>query len=174
MVKEKQKGWIKLFRKILDNIIWKSPEPYDRRSAWVELILLANHEPNEFLNSKGKPIKVDTGQCFTSIDMLANKFHWSKNKVRRYLRLLDELDMCHSCGTTDGTLLTLVNYRVYQGERHTGGTTDGTPNETPDGTPYGTADGTRTRIYKNDIRMNKNEKEKAAPLRDLGGYIIED
>lgn len=182
MAKVTQKGWIKLFRKIRDNIIWKSNEPYDKRSAWIELLLMANHEPKEFLSKKGKPIKVNPGQCFTSIESLANQWHWSRNKVRRYLRLLDGLGMCHSCGTPDGTLVTIVNYRVYQGERHTDGPsnepTDEPANGTPYGTPYEPSLGTRTRMYKNDnkndIRMNQEIKEPASPIFDSGGFIVED
>ena len=35
-------GWIKVHRDLNDHWIWKSKEPFDKRSAWIDLILLAN------------------------------------------------------------------------------------------------------------------------------------
>ena len=37
-------GWFKVERAIQDHSIWKSREPFDRRSAWIDLILLANYK----------------------------------------------------------------------------------------------------------------------------------
>ena len=169
------KGWIKLFRQIRDNIIWKSPEPFDRRSAWIDLMIMANHEKKEFINRKGKTITIDAGQLITTTTTLALQWHWSVNKVRRYLKLLSEQGMCTIHGTTDGTVLTLVNYRIYQGRGQTDGTAYDIANDTIDGITDGIADGTRTRMIKNDIKNDiKNEKKKPAPRYDPGGSEIEE
>ena len=40
-------GWVKIHRQIQDNAIWMSDEPFDSRSAWIDLILMANHEDKE-------------------------------------------------------------------------------------------------------------------------------
>lgn len=40
-------GWIKLHRKLSDNPLWTC-EPFTKGQAWVDLILLANHEYNYF------------------------------------------------------------------------------------------------------------------------------
>ena len=43
------KGWISIHRKIQDSEIWNSSEPFDKRSAWIDLLLLANHEDNTIM-----------------------------------------------------------------------------------------------------------------------------
>ena len=39
-------GWIKLHRRMLDSDIWKATKrkPFDKRSAWIDLLLRANHK----------------------------------------------------------------------------------------------------------------------------------
>lgn len=168
------KGWVKVHRQITDNIIWKSSESFDRRSAWIDLIMMANHEKKEFINHRGRTITLYPGQLLTSINNLALKWHWSVNKVRRYLRLLDEQGMCTSSGTADGTVLTLIKYGIYQGRGQADGIADDTANETADGTADGIAHGTRTRMIKNDIKNDIKNQKKAAPRYDPGGYEIEE
>lgn len=109
-------GWIILHRKILDCEIWDSNEPFTRRDAWIELLLLANHRDKSILFN-GKPIVIERGQYLTSIRKLAEMFRWSKDKVRRYLRLLEERQMIHKECDKNRTLLTIVNYEVYQDVR---------------------------------------------------------
>jgi hypothetical protein len=38
-------GWIKLYRKLWDDEIWDDElEPHNKRSAWIDLLMMANHE----------------------------------------------------------------------------------------------------------------------------------
>lgn len=128
-------GWIKLYRKSIDNPLYNA-EPFDKWHAWQDLLLMANHEPKEFY-SKGQLIRLEAGQMVTSIKILAERWRWSENKVRRFLGTLNGSAMGTSNGTPNGTLITIVNWAQYQD--------GGTPNGTPDGTPNGTPDGTLTR-----------------------------
>lgn len=165
------KGWIKLHRQIMNNAIWTAAEPFDRRSAWIDLLMMANHEQRRIILKDGTTIIVEEGQLFTSMDHLATRWHWSRNKVRRYISLLTTLKMCHQCGTRSGTLLTLVKYGFFQGGRPTDGPPDGTPDEPSDGP----ADEPRTRI--NNTRTNNtrmNYKKEASPSVDSRGTIIEE
>ena len=131
------KGYISIHRKIWDNDIWKSKEPFDVRSAWIDLLLMANHADNESIRGKSI-IKLKRGQLHTSYGHLAKRWGWSVNKVRRYLRLLNELGMVHIDSTPNGTSLTLVNYGVYQDRGHTFGITKSTTNDTTNETTNGT------------------------------------
>ena len=36
-------GWIAVHRKLQECEIWANSEPFDMRSAWIDLLLLANH-----------------------------------------------------------------------------------------------------------------------------------
>ena len=143
------KGWIKLYRQSEKNTLYFS-EPFDKWHAWQDLLLMVNHEKKEVL-SKGRLITLEPGQMITSAAILAERWRWSVNKVRRYFRLLVGIGMCTINGTPLGTTITVVNWAKYQGDGHTYGTTDGTA----DGRTDGTADGTLTRIYKNDKEGEK-------------------
>lgn len=159
MAKKKNKGWISIHRKITDNAMWKSLEPFDRRSAWIDLLLLVNHEERVIQLRNGNYITVGVGQCFTSLDHLAERWHWSRNRVDRYLGHLMEQNMCTRTGTPSGTLLTVVNYSFYQFGRDTNGTADGAT----DGTADGATDDTRTIINNNNIRNNEIQDNAARP-----------
>lgn len=147
------KGWIKIHRQITENILYDA-EPYDRLHAWIDLLLRAQHDKEEFVY-KGQHIHLEEGQLITSPSALANRWKWSRNKVYRFLKLLSDTQMVTRVGTPNGTLLTIVNYGKFQGK----GTTNGTPNETPKRTPDGTPNETHTRNIKND----KEEKKDSSP-----------
>lgn len=91
------RGWIKLHRQILECDIWigfdeEPDEPFDRRSAWIDLLLRANHRDKEFLFD-GQMIVVGRGQLITSVRKLAARWHWGKDKTLRFLRTLEQLNM---------------------------------------------------------------------------------
>jgi len=75
-------GWIKLHRKLADNELWLS-EPFTRGQAWVDLLLLANHKTG-IIRRRGIIIKVGRGQLAYSEESLAERWRWSKGKVRRF------------------------------------------------------------------------------------------
>lgn len=108
------KGWIKLNRQILENAIWTEEEPFSRRDAWIDLLLMANSKTKSFVY-KGNNITVKRGQVYTSIRKLANRWHWGKDRTLHYIRLLEELNMIkRDSATHSATLLTIVNYGFYQ------------------------------------------------------------
>ena len=167
MAKKKNSGWIKLYRQLQQNPIWQSSEPFNRRDAWIDLLLLANHEERVIIVNGKKKI-ISEGQHWTSYRALAQRWHWSYEKVRRYFALLDELDMAHVTVTPNGSLVTLVNYSFFQGGRVTKRDTDDRTDEGADDR----ADVTQTRtIQELYTRMNKN---KALPVFDSGGYEVEE
>lgn len=139
-------GWIKLHRKIMDCSLWENKNPFDERSAWIDLLLLVNHKDKEII-FKGQPVIVKAGQRITSIRKLADRWHWSINRVKRYTDLLEKLKMISKDSDNHRTLITIVNYGIYQGERYTDEYTDEYTGE------Y--TDGHQTRMNKND----KNEKK---------------
>ena len=78
-----EKGWITIHRKIKDNWIWNDKEPFDKRSAWIDLILKANHKNKKFLYN-GKLIEVERGSRITSIKKISEEWHWSRKKVKNF------------------------------------------------------------------------------------------
>ena len=109
-----KQGYIKLHRQIQDCWIWTDDdEKFDKRSAWIDLLLLANHK-NVKIAFDGKLIVVERGQHITSIRKLATRWNWSTNKVTRFLDLLASDQMIIRESDTKKTLITIVNYDVYQ------------------------------------------------------------
>lgn len=107
------KGWIKTYRKIQDCWIWLDKEPFDKRSAWIDLLLTANHADKKILFN-GELITIERGQILTSIRQLAEKWKWSYDKVLRFLRLIENDGMIKKESDNFRTLLTIENYEVYQ------------------------------------------------------------
>ncbi len=106
--------WIKVYRKIRESAIWNNNEPFDYRSAWIDLIMEANVKPNTFIY-KGQTITVKRGEYYTSVRKLSNRWHWSKDKVNRFLKILIKLDMVRKHNEVKcATLLTIVKYDDFQ------------------------------------------------------------
>lgn len=165
MARTKDRGWIRLHRQIQNNKIWLSSDPFDRRSAWIDLLLLANHEERTLLLKNGQLKIIKTGQLFTSLDHLADRWHWSRNRVRRYLSLLSAQGMCTQTGTPSGTLLTIVKYGFFQGVRQANGQAD----EQADGQTDGQTDGQRTitNIQElNNKNVERNVRDRTTILSD--------
>lgn len=106
-------GWIRLDRSIQDNWLWKEDEPFDKRSAWIDLLMLANFEDKK-IPYKGAVITCKRGDVNLSISALAKRWHWSRDKVRNYLRILESDGMVTTKTTTHRTTVTLVNYGFFQ------------------------------------------------------------
>ena len=117
------KGYIFLYRCLLDCSIWEDQDPFDRRSAWIDLLLLCNHRDKQIVFN-GEPITIGRGQYLTSVRKLAERWHWSVNRTARYLKLLEELQMVKKDSDNYRTLLTIENYEVFQDARYTNGYTD--------------------------------------------------
>lgn len=108
-------GWISIHRKIQQSDIWLDKEPFDKRSAWIDLIMMANHEDRQALFD-GKFIEVKRGEKITSLRMLSEKWKWSRNKVKRFLKLLESGSMIELKIDHQKTTYNIVNYNVYQNE----------------------------------------------------------
>lgn len=117
-------GWIKLHRKITECSIWDSDEPFDRRSAWMDLVMMVNHEDKKVLFN-GKTVIVKAGQKITSVRKLSERWHWSKNKTLRFLVLLESENMIIKESDSNRTLLTIINYGKYQGQWDSDGDSHG-------------------------------------------------
>lgn len=142
------KGWIKLHRKLLDCWIWQEDEPFDKRSAWIDLLLKANHSDKKILFN-GQLIIVKKGQILTSVRKLSSGWNWSVNKVYRFLKLLENDGMLKKESDKDRTLLTIENYGVYQFVENTNGNTNEHMADTPTETPA---------EHKQELKNIKNER----------------
>ena len=107
------KGWIKIHRKILDCSIWNSREPFDKRSAWIDILLSASHKDLNLMIG-GINEKIPRGSFMFSIEKLCDRWGWSRNRVKRFLALLEREQMIETKGTNKGTLISVLNYNAFQ------------------------------------------------------------
>lgn len=119
------------------------------RSAWIDLLLLANHRDAEIIFDY-KPMTIKRGQYLTSVRRLSARWSWSKNRVLKFLKLLESLQMIERQSNKQRTLLTIVKYEVYQCSQDT-------DKDTGMDTPIDTGMDTGMPQTKN-VKNGKNEK----------------
>ena len=158
-------GWIKLHRQIRDSAIWESNEPFDARSAWIDMLLSANHEEKEiYIGGEFKVIR--EGQFHTSQVKLAEKWRWKRDKVESFLKSLIKNGMitCETgkSGASRGTTVTIVKYAFFQDTLSSLGTSEGTSQGTSEPHHLGHHLG-----HKQEHKNNKEPKEdkNKEPLR---------
>ena len=154
-------GWIKLHRQIQDCWIWDNSEPFSRGQAWIDLLMLANHEDHKTMFD-GQLITVPKGSRITSIRKLAERWGWGRDKTMKFLNTLQADKMIEKTADTRKTVITIVNYGKYQSNEDEQRTPSGHSADTERTLNGHSADTepTQTRIIKNDknYKNEKNEK----------------
>ncbi len=130
-------GYILIHRKIFENSLYFA-EIFSKIQAWIDLLLIANHSSRK-VDIRGNLVIVNRGQVARSENSLAERWRWSRGKVRRFLKILVAEGMIVQQKTPSITLISIVNYDAYQS------------NKTTDRTAINTADGTET----NNDKLNK-------------------
>ena len=111
-------GWISLHRQLQEHWLWKSKEPFDKRSAWIDLLLMVNHQKEKIEFDK-ELIDVERGQRITSLEKLAKRWKWSRHKVSDYLNQLEQDGMLVQVRDSKKTLVSIENYDKYQVQKET-------------------------------------------------------
>jgi len=133
----------------MENSIWTS-EPFTRGQAWVDLLLLSNHS-DTFYFKRGNRIDVKRGQVGRSTVELSDRWKWSRGKVERYLKQLENETQIEQQKNSVTTLITILNYEEYQGNgQQIVQQTDSRR----------TADGQQTDTYNNDKKKKNDKNEK--------------
>lgn len=108
------KGWIKIHRSMLDNVIW-SNSSVEQKVILITLLTMANHEANTW-EYKGEKFNCIPGQFITSLDKIARKSGKgiTIQNVRTALNRFEKLEFLTNESTKTGRLLTIVNWGKYQ------------------------------------------------------------
>lgn len=164
----KKLGYIPLYRSIQNHWLWQDEEPFDNRSAWIDILLSVNHEDKK-LKVGNQIITIHAGQMWTSYKKLANRWNWSRERVYRYTKLLKMDEMIIVDATPNGTLLTVINYDnfAYHGNTHEA-TNEATVEATPKTSDEATVE-TQTININNINNNNKLIKELSAEPPVDGG-----
>jgi len=150
-------GWIKLHRRIAQDSMWEK-KPFSPGQAWVDLILLANHKDG-YITVRGNHVDVKRGQVGWSELSLSERWGWSRGKVNRFLSQIEherEQKIVQQKNRIT-TVITILNYDLYQGV------------DTTDGTTGNTTDAQQT-IQQTDTNKN-GKKEKKVKKKGAGGEI---
>jgi hypothetical protein len=160
-----QQGWIAVNRSLVDHWL-HNDKPFCRFGAWVDLLLMANHEERK-LSVGGSLIVIERGQLFTSSVSLSERWGWSRGKLERFLECLESDQMLTRKRTANGQLLTLVNYGFYQDGGHKTDSKRTANGQRTDSKR--TADGQRTdtnnNINNDNNENNDNKENNIKPLR---------
>jgi len=105
-------GWFKIHRQLLDSPFWTC-EPFTRGQAWIDLIGLANHADN-FFYVRGIKVDIKRGQCGWSEVALAQRWKWSRTKLRKFLNDLEKEQQIGQQKGNVNQIITIVNYEIYQ------------------------------------------------------------
>lgn len=165
----KKKGYILLWRSLQDLWLWNIDEPYDSRSAWIDLLMMANHEDKKVPYGKGFVI-VKRGQKLTSQRKLAEKWHWTRNRVKRYLNTLQNDGMIYADTTRGDTTITIVNYDSFQVSPTTNEATTRATGEAEGRATYGAQTIHYRKHYRNNEENIKKEEPSFSAPRDGGEW----
>lgn len=157
-----ERGYIKLWRAIWDNKYWPTKRAFTRLEAWADLLMLASYKDRSF-EVRGVWVSLERGQVGRSVKGLSHKWKWSPGKVGRFLKTLKADRQIDYQTTNVTTLITIINYDMYQGD----GDQNGDQTDTKQ-----IPDGDQTDTYNKDKKLKK-EKNTEAP-RDFTSYFPTD
>lgn len=107
-------GWIKLYRELLDKVIWKDSSP-EQKVILITLLLMANHTESEW-EWKGDRFHCSPGQFRTSLESIATACGKgiSIQNVRTALKKFERFGFLTNESTKTGRLITLCDWDLYQ------------------------------------------------------------
>lgn len=110
-------GWISIHRQLQSHWLWED-KPFSRGQAWVDILMLANHDDNKFLLGN-ELVEVKCGSFITSELKLMERWGWSKSKVRSFLQLLEKEQMIVKKTDRKKTTIFVENYGTFQNPQTT-------------------------------------------------------
>lgn len=115
MSENKKEGFIPIYRSMFRHWIWDTKEPFDKRSAWIDLIRSAKFEPGEAKKMfDGKLITYKKSEIVASVRFLQNRWNWkSTTKVENFLENLKKDGMINTEKRQGITVITICNYCTY-------------------------------------------------------------
>ena len=167
-------GFILIYRKIQEHWLWENSEPFDKAHAWIDLIFMANFRDKEVLFG-GTTVMVKRGQRVTSLRYLADKWNWSRHKVSDFLKALERDNMVTVERDSKKTLITIVNYDIYQNLKEGSGTGSGNKKGTVKGQSRDSKGTERNKVIKGNKEKEKiNKKEKEISSSNESDYTDEE
>ncbi len=109
-------GWIKVHRALLGKAIWKCTSSANR-SVLMTLLLMANHEQNEWIWDSEK-YECSPGEFITSLSKISELSRESTQSVRSSIALFEKrYDFLTKQSTKQSTKIKILNWDKYQIDR---------------------------------------------------------
>lgn len=115
---EERESWFKIYRKIFTHWLFKDHKKKSPFEAWLLMIASANYEDSKEI-IKGQVVECKRGQCIYSLQTWAEKFGWSLQVTRTFLKNLENDKMIVKEGLKYTTRITICNYDTYQANKQT-------------------------------------------------------
>lgn len=166
-------NWFAINRDFINSDLWVS-EPFTKSQAWIDLIGLARFKDG-FGYKRGVEIPLQRGQlCWSSVK-LGNRWKWSRGKTKRFLNDLETKQQIVQQETNVTTVITIVNYNIYQPGDTPNSTASSTPNSTADGQQKDTKEeGNTFNTVNNGNKKYLFPEPKPAPAPNEDAYMIFD
>jgi DNA-binding transcriptional regulator YhcF (GntR family) len=105
-------GWIKLYRKLIENPIFLKPELLQ---LFIYCLLKANHEAQKIIFN-GQEIEIKPGQFITGRNIMAADLKQNPITTYKRLKILENLQILNIKSNNKFSVVTVVNYGLYQSE----------------------------------------------------------
>ena len=156
-----KRGFIAVQRSVWDHNMFPD-ETMSQREAWLWMLNEAVWKDCSVKTNNG-PVHLSRGQLSFSIRFMAKKFHWSINKVRRFLaRLSDGLMIVSTSNTSVNSgqlVITICNYNKYQDGKN--------PSDTEVNTDVNTGANTGTNTKKKNLTNKTIDTDDAGAGKDF-------
>ncbi|MGM1427929.1 hypothetical protein ACS126_01635 [Sphingobacterium lactis] len=150
-------GWVKIHRSLLE---WEWYQDINTKCLFLHLLLKANHKDKKF-----QGLTVKRGQVVTGLSLLAFETSLSVQRVRTSLNKLKSTNELTIETSSKGTVITIVNYDLYQITDEDQQAQQQTINK--QSTSHQQAINKRSTTNKN-VKNNKNERIKESIELDSG------
>ena len=112
------RGYIKLHRKVQENVFYRECRVFSKFEAWVDILLEIQHskKPQQVI-IKNKILTCNRGESLNSIGTWAKRWKWSNSKVSRFLDVLKRCDQIRTKNESVTNRLSVCNYDKYNDER---------------------------------------------------------
>ena len=109
-----EKGYIKLFRKLRDNVISKEKRKYSKFEAWIDILMQAQYSPEpQPVILKMKVLIQHRGECLLSVKSWAERWGMSISAARRVLDMFQTLGFIRTVTEQVTTRVIVCNYEDY-------------------------------------------------------------
>jgi hypothetical protein len=106
-------GYLNIDRRLFNHFLWRERRSFSRFEAWLDLVQLVSFNEKNDTMINGVKVEWGRGQYPVSYSFLSDRWVWSTNRVRGYMRLLKNNKQIDTKSTSVTTILTLCNYEQY-------------------------------------------------------------